>query len=58
LFQQLFFDSISGKPSIALPFPLNLVGAFAAALACYYAVEVPFLTLRSRFRPPPLSAPG
>jgi len=50
LFQQLFFDSISGKPSIPLPFPFNLVGAFAAALACYYAVEMPFLALRIRFR--------
>jgi peptidoglycan/LPS O-acetylase OafA/YrhL len=50
LFQQLFFDSISGKPAIPLPFPFNLAGAFAAALACYYAVEVPFLSLRSRFR--------
>jgi peptidoglycan/LPS O-acetylase OafA/YrhL len=50
LFQQLFFDSISGKPSIPMPFPLNLAGAFAAALVCYYAIETPFLALRSRFR--------
>lgn len=58
LFQQLFFDSISGKPSIPLPFPLNLAGALAAALACYYAVEVPFLALRGRFRARIVQRPG
>jgi peptidoglycan/LPS O-acetylase OafA/YrhL len=58
LFQQLFFDSISGKPSIPLPFPFNLVGAFGAALACYYAVEAPFLALRGRFRARAFSAPA
>ncbi len=46
LFQQLFLDSISGKPVIALPFPLNLAGALGAAVLSYYLVETP--TRRSR----------
>ena len=41
LFQQLFFDSISGKPAIPLPFPLNFAGALAAATASYYFIEQP-----------------
>jgi len=41
LFQQLFFDSISGKPAIPLPFPLNFAGALAVATASYYFIEQP-----------------
>ncbi len=51
LFQQLFLDSISGRPSISLPFPLNLAGALTAAMICYYCVEAPFLGLRKRLHP-------
>jgi peptidoglycan/LPS O-acetylase OafA/YrhL len=50
LFQQLFLDSISGKPSIPVPFPFNLAAAVAASLICYYVVEVPFFGLRRKFR--------
>ncbi|HVW08637.1 MAG TPA: acyltransferase [Bryobacteraceae bacterium] len=41
LFQQLFLDSISGKPAIPLPFPLNIAGAAALATASYYFIEQP-----------------
>lgn len=41
LFQQLFLDSISGKPAIPLPFPLNIAGAVAVATASYYFIEQP-----------------
>lgn len=41
LFQQLFLDSISGKPAIPLPFPLGLLGALAMATASYYLIEQP-----------------
>ena len=41
LFQQLFLDSISGKPAIPLPFPLGLLGALAVATASYYLIEQP-----------------
>jgi peptidoglycan/LPS O-acetylase OafA/YrhL len=47
LFQQLFFDSISGKPAIPLPFPLNLAGALAVATASYYFIEQPIRRSRT-----------
>jgi peptidoglycan/LPS O-acetylase OafA/YrhL len=41
LFQQLFLDSISGKPAIPLPFPLNIAAPVAVAAASYYFIEQP-----------------
>jgi peptidoglycan/LPS O-acetylase OafA/YrhL len=41
LFQQLFDDSIFGKPAIPLAFPLNLAAALAVATASYYFIEQP-----------------
>jgi peptidoglycan/LPS O-acetylase OafA/YrhL len=51
LFQQLFLDSMSAAP-ILIPFPFNLMAAIAAGIGCYALVEVPFQSLRSRFRKP------
>jgi len=50
LFQQLFLDSLYRHPAIPLPFPLNLLGALAAASICYWGVESRFFPLRHRFR--------
>ncbi|HXU83336.1 MAG TPA: acyltransferase, partial [Polyangia bacterium] len=46
LWQQLFLNRFSTATVNA--FPLNLVLAFAAALASHYLIEKPFLRLRSR----------
>lgn len=46
LWQQLFFSPDMGKLSA---FPYNLVYIFITALVSYYAIEQPFLKLKSRF---------
>lgn len=60
VWQQLFLDRHSS--AWIHEFPLNLVAAFAAAIACHYAVERPFLKLSARSsvarQPAALSALG
>jgi peptidoglycan/LPS O-acetylase OafA/YrhL len=36
------------NPAAGIPFPLNLLLAFAAASACYYLLEQPILRARKR----------
>ncbi|MEP6729796.1 MAG: acyltransferase [bacterium] len=56
LWQQLFVD----RESTSWPhaFPMNIMLAFLAALASYYAVEQPFLRLRHRWRGSPIVIPA
>lgn len=46
LWQQIFLDH-KGE-AFSTPFPWNLVAVFVAAIASYYAIERPFLSLRER----------
>lgn len=50
LWQQPFLDRHVKSPLTA--FPLNILLAFAAALASYYFVEKPFLRIKKRFESP------
>jgi peptidoglycan/LPS O-acetylase OafA/YrhL len=49
LWQQPFLNRSSH--ALLNSFPVNLLAAFACAVASYYLVEAPFLRLRRRFRP-------
>ena len=48
LWQQPFLNR--GSTSLICSFPLNLLFAFSLALICHYAIERPFLALRSSGR--------
>ena len=55
LWQQPFFNR--ENPSWFTRFPINLIGALAAAWLSYKLVEQPFLRLRRHFAPPATGRP-